>query len=145
MTSFSLGNFAINLDLVLPLDTLVVGLISNCGGDDSLGCKSRVSSSSLIRRGRNNSSIPEAPTNPKALSELDASMEQDTRSDFAADIKGVSVSMRFSSDWEAVTAQGATLVGMARGVGVWVPCGTYSVSSSSTDPMMNQFDGATDL
>ena len=65
--------------------------------------------------------------------EPDTSSEPEASLECVADPEGVLVIMCSSSDWEAVTTPGATLVGVAlvkraTRVGVRVPCGTYSGS-----------------
>ena len=66
----------------------------------------------------------------EASSDHDTPKEQDAPSSFVADPEGVPVSVRSSSDWEAVTTLDATCVGVAlvaREVpeGMEVPGGTY--------------------
>ena len=67
-----------------------------------------------------------------------------------ADPEGVSVSVRSSSDWEAVTTMDSAFLGVALVAreareGVEVPRGTYSGSGSSSEPMTMRADGATDF
>ena len=73
---------------------------------------------------------------PEASSDHDTPKEPDAPSSFVADSEGVPVSVRSSSDWEAVTTPEATFFGVALGAraareGVEVPGGTYSGSHSS--------------
>ena len=87
---------------------------------------------------------------PEASSDQDAPKEPDAPSSFVADPEGVTVSVRSSSDWEAVTMPDATFLGVALVArttreGVEVPGGTYSGSRSSSEPMIRQADGATDF
>ena len=82
------------------------------------------------------SSYHETPKDPDAPSSL------------VADPEGVLVSVRFSSNWEVVTALDATFLGVALAAratrdGVEVPGGTYSGSHSSSEPMTRRADGAT--
>ena len=71
------------------------------------------------------------------LAELEASLDHDTLKEpdapsyFVTDLEGVPVSVRSSSDWEAVITPDATVLGVALGAraareGVEVPGGTYS-------------------
>ena len=67
-----------------------------------------------------------------------------------ADPEGVSVSVRSSSNWEAVTTLDATFLGVtlaARAARdrVEMPRGTYSGSCSSSEPMNRRADGATNF
>ena len=67
-----------------------------------------------------------------------------------ADLEGVPVSVRSSSDWEAVTTPDATVLGVALGAraareGAEVPGGIYSGSRSSSELMIKRVDGATDF
>ena len=87
---------------------------------------------------------------PEASSDHDTPKEPDAPSSFVADPEGVPVSVRSSSDWEAVTTPDATFLGMALGAraareGAEVPGGTYSGSRSSSEPMIKPADGATDF
>ena len=87
---------------------------------------------------------------PEASSDQDNPKEPDASSLFVADLEGVPVSVRSSSDWEAVTTPDATFLGVALAgraarEGVEVPGGTYSGSPSSSEPMTRQADGATDF
>ena len=87
---------------------------------------------------------------PEASSDHDTPKEPDAPSSFVADPEGVSVSVRSSSDWEAVTTPNAIVLGVAQGAraareGAEVPRGTYSGSRSSSEPMIKRADGATDL
>ena len=87
---------------------------------------------------------------PEASSDHDTPKEPDAPSSFVADPEGVPVSVRSSSDWEAVTTPDATVLGVALGAraereGVEVPGGTYSGSSSSSEPMIKRADGAPDI
>ena len=52
---------------------------------------------------------------PEASSYHDTPKEQDALSSFVADPEGVPVSVRSSSDWEAVTTPDATVLGVALG------------------------------
>ena len=87
---------------------------------------------------------------PEASSDHDTPKEPDAPSSFVADLEGVPVSVRSSSDWEAVTTPDATVLGVSLGAraareGAEVPGGTYSGSRSSSDPMIKRANGATDL
>ena len=87
---------------------------------------------------------------PEASSDQDTPKELDAPSSFVADPEGVPVSVRSSSDWEAATTPDATFLGvalLARAArnGVAVPGGTYSRSSSSSEPITSRADGATDF
>ena len=60
------------------------------------------------------------------------------------------VSVRSSSDWEVVTTQDTTFLGIALVAratrdGVAVPGGTYSRSRSSSEPITRRADAATDF
>ena len=90
------------------------------------------------------------------LADLEASFDHetpkdpDTPSSLVANPEGVPVSVRSSSDWEAVTTPDATFLGVARAAraareGVEVPGGTYSGSRSSLKSMTRRADGATDF
>ena len=86
----------------------------------------------------------------EASSDQDTPKEPDAPSLFVADPEGVPVSVRSSSDWEAVTTPDTTFLGVALGAraaqkGVEVPGGTYSGSRSSSDSMIMRADGATDF
>ena len=92
----------------------------------------------------------EISAEPEASSDHDTPKEPDAPSSFVADPEGVPVSVRSSSDWEAVTTADATVLGVALGAraareGVEVPGGTNSGSLSSSDPMIMRADGATDF
>ena len=52
---------------------------------------------------------------PEASSDHDTPKEPDAPSSFVADPEGVPVSVRSSSDWEAVTMPDATILGVALG------------------------------
>ena len=52
---------------------------------------------------------------PEASSDHDTPKEIDAPSSFVADPEGVPVSVRSSSDWEAVTTPDATFLGVALG------------------------------
>ena len=87
---------------------------------------------------------------PEASSDKDTPKEPDAPSPFVADPEGVPVSVRSSSDWEAVTMPDATVLGVALGAraaweGAEVHEGTYSGSRSSSEPMIMRADGATDF
>ena len=87
---------------------------------------------------------------PEASSDQDTPKEPHAPSSFVADPEGVPVSVRSSSDWEAVTTPDATILGVALGAcaareGAEVPGGTYSGSRSSSEPNVKREDGATDL
>ena len=87
---------------------------------------------------------------PEASSDQDTPKEPDAPSSFVANPEGVPVSVRSSSDWEAVTTPDATVLGVALGAraageGAEVPGGTYSGSRSSSDPIIKRANGATDL
>ena len=87
---------------------------------------------------------------PEASSDHDTHKEPDAPSSFVADPEGVPISVRSSSDWEAVTTPDATVLGVDLGAratreGAEVPGGTYSGSRSSLEPMIKCAHGATDL
>ena len=87
---------------------------------------------------------------PDASSDHDTPKEPDAPSSFVANPEGVAVSVRFSSDWEAVTTLDATFLGVALVAreareGVEVLGGTYSRSRSSSEPMTMWADEATDF
>ena len=87
---------------------------------------------------------------PKASSDHETPKEPDAPSSLVGDPEGVPVSVRSSSDWEAVTTPDATFLGVALGAraareGVEVPGGTYSGSRSSSEQMTMQEDRATDF
>ena len=87
---------------------------------------------------------------PEASSDHDTPKEPDAPSSFVAYSEGVWVSVRSSSDWEAVTTPGATVLGVALGAraarkGAEVLGDTYSGSLSSSDPMIMPADGAIDF
>ena len=74
-----------------------------------------------------------AETEAEASSEHDTPKDPDAPSSFVADPEGVPVSVRSSSDWDAVTTWDATFLGVALGAretreGVELPGGTYSGS-----------------
>ena len=86
----------------------------------------------------------------EASSDHDTPKEPDAPSSFVAEPEGVQVSVRSSSNWEAVTTPDAIFLGVALGAraareGVAVPGGTYSGSRSSSEPMIMRADGATDF
>ena len=67
---------------------------------------------------------------PEASSDQDAPKEPDAPSSFVADPEAVPVSVRSSSDWEAVTTPDAIVLGVALGArvareGAEVPGGMY--------------------
>ena len=75
---------------------------------------------------------------------------RDTPSSCVADLESVPVSVRSTSDREAVTMpdanfSGVALVARAACDGVEVLGGTYSGSCSSSEPITSQEDGATDF
>ena len=87
---------------------------------------------------------------PEASSDHETPTEPDGLSSLVADPESVPVSVRSSSDWEAVTSPDATFLGVALAAcatrdGVEVPGGTYSGSRSSSEPMTRRADGATEL
>ena len=87
---------------------------------------------------------------PEASSNHDTPKEPDAPSSFVANPEGVPLSVRSSSDWEAVTTPDATVLGVALGAraareGAEVPGGTYSGSRSSSEPMIKCADGAKDF
>ena len=87
---------------------------------------------------------------PEASSDHVTTKELDAPSSFVAEPEGVPVSVRSSSNWEAVTTPDATVLGVALGAraaweGVEIPGGTYSGSRSSSELMIKRADGATDL
>ena len=67
---------------------------------------------------------------PKASLDHDTLKEPDAPSSFVADPKGVPVSVRSSSDWEAVTTPDATFLGVALGAcatrNVWKCLGAHT-------------------
>ena len=77
---------------------------------------------------------------PEASSDHHTPKEPDSPSSFVADPEGVPVSLRSSSEWEAVTTPDATFLGVAlvaraACAGVIVPRGTYLGSCSSSKPI----------
>ena len=89
-------------------------------------------------------------TDPEATSDHDTPKEPDAPSSFVANPESVPVSVRSSSDWEAVTMPDATVLGVALGAraaweGAEVHEGTYSGSRSSSEPMIKRAGGAADL
>ena len=73
---------------------------------------------------------------PKASSDHETPKDLDALFSLVADPEGVPVSLRSSSDWEAVTTPDATILGVALAAratrdGVEVPGGTNSRSRSS--------------
>ena len=87
---------------------------------------------------------------PEASSDQETPKGPDAPSSFVADPEGVPVSIRSSSDWEAVTTPDATFLGVAQVAreaqeGVEVPGGRYSGSRSSSEPMTMRADGATNF
>ena len=98
----------------------------------------------LAVAGAGTSADPEASSNYKTPKELDAP------SSLVATPEGVLVSVRSSSDCEAVTMTDATFLGVALAAraareGVEVRGGTYSGSHSSSEAMTMRVDGATDF
>ena len=92
----------------------------------------------------------ETSTDPETSYDHETSKEPDTPSSCVVDPEGVLVSVRSSSDWEAVTTPDATFLGVALGAraareGVEVSGDTYSGSRSSSEPMTMRADGATDF
>ena len=89
-------------------------------------------------------------TDPEASSDHKTPKDPDAPSSCVGDVKGVPVSMRSLSDWEAMTTPDATFLGVALVAraardGVAVPGGTYSGSSTSSEPMNRWANGATDF
>ena len=87
---------------------------------------------------------------PEAFFDHETPKEPDARSSLVADPEGVPVSVRSSSDWEAVATPDATFLGVALAARaardeVEVPGGTYSGSRSSLKSMTRRADGATDF
>ena len=87
---------------------------------------------------------------PEASSYHETPKDPDAPSSLVADPEGVPVSVRSSSDWEAVTTADATFFGMALAAhaaqdGVEVHGGTYSGSRSSSEQMTRWADGAIDF
>ena len=87
---------------------------------------------------------------PEASSDHETPKEPDAPSSLVADPEGVSVSLRSSSDWEAVTTPDSTFLGVALAAhaardGVERPGGTYLGSRSSSEPMTRRSEGATDF
>ena len=87
---------------------------------------------------------------PDAFSDHDTPKEPDAPSSFVADPEGVPVSVRSSSDWEAVTTPDVAFLGVALGAraareGVEVSKETYAGSCSSLEPIIMHADGATDF
>ena len=79
----------------------------------------------------------ETSADPEASSPHDTPKEPDALFSLVADPEGVLVSVRSSSDWEAVTTPDATFLGVALATSaardwVEVPGGTYSGSRSSS-------------
>ena len=87
---------------------------------------------------------------PEASSDHETPKKLDAPSSLVADLEGVPVSVRSSSDWKAMTTPDATFLGVALAAraardGVEVSRGTYSGSRSSSEPMTRQADGATNF
>ena len=87
---------------------------------------------------------------PEASYDHETPKKLDAPSSCVADPEGVLVSVRSSSDREAVTTPDATFLGVALVVratcdGVVVLGGTYSGSCSSLEPIMSRADEATDF
>ena len=87
---------------------------------------------------------------PEASSDHETPKEPDAPSSLVADPEGVPVSVRSSSDWEAVSTPDATFLGVALAAraardGVEVPGGTYLGSRSSSEPMTRWTDRAIDF
>ena len=87
---------------------------------------------------------------PESSSDHKTPKEPDAPSSLVADLEGMRVSVRSSSNLEAVITPDATFLGVALGAraareGVEVPGGTYSGSHSSSKPMTMRADGATDF
>ena len=87
---------------------------------------------------------------PEASCDHKTPKEPNTPSSLVADPEGVSVSVRSSSDWEAVNTLDTTFLGMALAScaardGVEGLGGTYSGSHSSSEPMTRRADGTTDF
>ena len=85
-----------------------------------------------------------------AHSEPYDSSEQHAPKEPEEDPYGMSASVCYSSNWEAVNTRETTFLGGApvaleAGVGVWVPGGTYSGSYSSSDVAIIRLYGATEL
>ena len=135
----------------LAFDAPPVWLVRGWGGDlaGAPGVESELSASSDEADA---AAVAGAGTSadPEASSDQDTPKEPDAPSSFVADPEGVPVSVRSSSDWEAVTTLDATVLGVALGArvareGTKVPGGMYSGSRSSSEPMTMREDGATDL
>ena len=87
---------------------------------------------------------------PEASSDHETPKEPEAAYSYVDSQEGVSVSVRSSSDWEAMTTPDATFLGVALGArgaceGVEVFGGTYSGSHSSSEPMTMRADRATDF
>ena len=86
----------------------------------------------------------------EASSDHETPKEPDAPSSLEGDPEGVLISVRSSSDWEAVTTPDTTFLGVALAAhaardGVERPGGTYSGSHSSSEPMTRRADGAKDF
>ena len=92
----------------------------------------------------------ETSADPEASSDHETPKEPHVPSLLAVDPEGVPVSVRSSSDWEAMTTPDATFLGVALAAraaqdGVEIPGGMYSWSRSSSEPMTMRADEATDF
>ena len=83
---------------------------------------------------------------PEDSSDHETPKDPDASSSLVDDPEGMPVSVRSSSDWEAVTTLDATFLGVALAAratrdGVEVPGGTYSGSRSSSEQITRQQTG----
>ena len=119
--SFIVQELGIGVDLKLLVDTPPVGLVRSRG--EGMSWSTDEADAPAVA-GAGTSAEPEASSNhgtPK---------DPDTPSSFVADPEGVLVSVRSSSEWQAVTTSDATLLDVAkvaRETREWVevPGGTY--------------------
>ena len=147
--SFFIQELCIGIDLILPVDTPPVVLNGNRGESTSSGSDLELSASSDEA---DYAAVADAGTSndPESSSDHETPKQPDAPFSLVADPEGVPVSVRASSDWEAVTTPDATFLGVALGARaardrVEVLGDTYSGSRSSSEPMTRRADGATDF
>ena len=149
--SFIIQKRGVSINLILPIDTPPVWL-SEAGVGTGAGAPDVESELSASSDEVDFEAVVGAGTsaNLEASSDHETPKETDAPSSCVVDPEVMLVSVRSSSDWEAVTMPDATFLGVALGAcaareGVEVPGGTYSGSRSSSEPMTMRVDGATDL
>ena len=147
--SFIIQELCIRIDLILPIDTPPVVLNGNRGESTSSGSDLELSASSDEA---DYVAVADAGTSkdPESSSDHETPKQPDAPFSLVADPEDVPVSVRASSDWEAVTTPDATFLGVAFGARaardrVEVPRGTYSRSHSSSELMTKRANGATDF